>query len=421
MIGEIMESVFKINNTHKKSPELTYDDLVYLYECFKSEYGVLPKTSDCLSKNNLPQQRIVMKILDNAGITYNDFMNNLWKTSHIRANSKNYNFYIERYKELSDKKGSHITSTELKNNKYGLPSAQWFVKECPDKSVNSFDDFIRWCGYSSRRLDKEFISEKLICLENNLGRPIKRTDITTKSVGFSPIVINRIWGTLTNCKNELGLRHSSHDTSKPFSYYKEELVNILNRIRLNGNCRNYITWRDIENINNNPKNIEHKTFTKSFKKEGVDIFAFIKSYGFNMNPSNFSFHYTFADGERVVSSFEYDMSYFLKNEFSLRYNMDYFRDVIYKKFTSHSSTKMNCDYMFEINGLSYYLEIAGIISNSDGDWENHNYSSKQEQEYQQKLLLKKQIFESNGLKYLFLFSNDFADDSYKEKVKTFIK
>ena len=71
--------------------------------------------------------------------------------------------------------------------------------------------------------------------------------------------------------------------------------------------------------------------------------------------------------------------------------------------------------------MSYYLEIAGIISNSDGDWENHNYSSKQEQEYQQKLLLKKQIFESNCLKYLFLFSNDFADDSYKEKVKTFIK
>ena len=47
-------------------------------------------------------------------------------------------------------------------------------------------------------------------------------------------------------------------------------------------------------------------------KKQFAFFAYIKSKGFMMNPSSFSFHYTFDDGERVVSSMEYDFSQFVE-------------------------------------------------------------------------------------------------------------
>lgn len=35
-----MELIFKINNVYKKSSELTYDDLSYLYKCFNEKNGL---------------------------------------------------------------------------------------------------------------------------------------------------------------------------------------------------------------------------------------------------------------------------------------------------------------------------------------------------------------------------------------------
>lgn len=401
------------------STAITYQDLVWLYADFNKKNGRLPKTSEGLAKNNLPQQRIIKHILEDAGVTYNDFMLQFGKVQHVRADIKNYDFYIQRFKEVSNKLGRALFSEELVNNVYGLPSASWLVKNCPNKSINKYDDFVKWLGYKSNKLQKDDkdVANKLIMLEKQLGRPITKNDITLDNVGFSDIVVTRIWGSLNNCKEQLGLMKTLPTQPKPFEYYKNLLDEILDNIST-AIDRKFISWRDIESSKYNPKSTDHKTLVKAFKSAEVDIFAYIKSKGFMMNPSSFSFHYTFDDGERVVSSMEYDFSQFLKS-MGYVYNNGYYRDILYRTFiTDLKKTKANCDYVINKNGTLYYIEIAGIINK---DWENIIYPSKQEEDYRKKMLQKKEWLELAGVKYLFLFPEDFQNDKYKLVTMNFLQ
>ena len=411
--------LLNINGVDKLTTNINYDDLVWLYNNFKERNGRLPRTNECLSKNNLPQQRIIMRVLEENNITYNDFMLSLGKVSHIRADIKNYDIYIKRFKDVSDELGRALLSSELINNTYGLPSASWLAKKCHDRSVKSYDDFVKWLGYESNKLQKENneVANKLIELEKRLNRPITKSDITLENVGFSEIVVSRIWGSLNKCKQELGLMKTLPTQPKPFEYYKNTLDEILYNIS-NATDRRIISWKDIENEKYNQSSIEHRTFTKSFKSAGVDIFAYIKSKGFMMNPSNFSFHHTFDDGERISSTMEYDFSQFLKSVGYI-YNDTYKRDVLYRTFIPNlNKTKANCDYVVNMDSIFYYIEIAGVIHK---DWETATYSSIQEINYQKKMLQKKQWLESNNMKYLFLFPEDFNNDEYKDITMKFLQ
>lgn len=245
-------------------------------------------------------------------------------------------------------------------------------------------------------------------LEKKLGRPIKRTDITQSKVGFSSIVINRIWGSLSNCKKELGLMEQTFSHSKDFSIYKNALDKTIDEFKNNYN-RTFITWDDIENHTN----IEHRTFLKAFNNKNIDLFTYIKSKGLMMNPSNFSLHYTFDDGERVLSVKEYDFSNYLKS-LGLKYNVDYFRDIKYKDFCNlNYKTKINCDYKIG----NKYIEIAGMITEN---WETCEYHSTIEQNYKNKLIYKKSLLDENNIDYLFLYPEDFKNNNYKQKLLDFL-
>lgn len=402
-----------VDNRKVLTTEVTYDDLVILYKQYIEKYGEVPIFSKCDMKHNMPQGRIINRIIADKGITYNDFLLQFGKVSHVRTESKDYDLYVKRFKEVSDRIGHALAQKELFNNKYGLPNPTWFIKYCPDKNVKTYDDFIIWCGYESNKLkkDDELVGQKLIELEKKLGRHITKYDITLENIGFTNIVVNRVYGGLNNAKKELGLMKTPQNHPLPFSYYKEKLDNILENIK-NYTSRDCISWNDIESELHNPESIEHKTFTKAFKREGIDIFAYIKSKGFMMNPSNFSFHYTFDDGERVVSSMEYEFSCYLRS-LGYEYNKDYFRDVMYKTFSDEKS-KMNCDYKIIVGGTPLYIEIAGIIYNCmDDDWREHHFSSKQEQNYQKKMIKKEQRLIESGQHFLFLFKTEMFNDNYK--------
>lgn len=406
-----------VGDKYVNTTDVTYDDLVILYNQYIEKYGEVPIFSKCDMKHNMPQGRIINRVIAEKGITYNDFLLQFGKVSHVRTESKDYDLYVKRFKKISDRVGHALVQKELFNNEYGLPNPTWFVKYCPDKNVKTYDDFVLWCGYESNKLkkDDDIIGEKLIELEKKLGRHITRYDITLENVGFTNIVVNRVYGGLNNAKKELGLMKTPQNQPLPFSYYKEKLDNILENIK-NYTNRDCISWNDIESKLHNPESIEHKTFTKAFKREGIDIFAYIKSKGFMMNPGNFSFHHTFDDGERVVSSMEYEFSCYLRS-LGYEYNKDYFRDVMYKTFSDEKS-KMNCDYKIIVDDVPLYVEIAGIIYNSiDDDWREHHFSSKQEQNYQKKMIKKEQRLIESGQHFLFLFKTEMFNDDYKTILK----
>lgn len=318
--------------------KITYDDLVILYKQYIEKYGEVPIFSKCDSNHNMPQGKIINRVIADKGITYNDFIVQFGKVSHVRAKPKDFDSHVIRFKEISDKVGHGLVQNELFNNSYGLPNPNYFVKYCPDENVKCYDDFVKWCGYDSNKLknDDKLVGQKLIELEKKLGRHITKYDITLENVGFSEIVVARVFGSLNKAKEKLGLLPTPPSVQPlPFEYYRTELDKILDNIESHTD-RKYISWGDIESEINNPKHLDHKTLTKSFKREGVDIFAYIKSKGFMMNPSNFSFHYTFDDGECVVSSMEYEFSSYLRL-LGFEYKKGYYRNVLYKTFSNEQS------------------------------------------------------------------------------------
>lgn len=394
--------------------EITYDDLVILYKQYIEKYGEVPIFSKCDAKHNMPQGRIINRVIADKGITYNDFLLQFGKVSHVRTESKDYDLYVKRFKEVSDRIGHALVQKELFNNEYGLPNPTWFVKYCPDKKVKTYDDFVLWCGYESNKLkkDDELVGQKLIELEKKLGRHITKYDITLENVGFSEIVVTRVFGSLNKAKEKLGLLPTPPSAQPlPFEYYRSELDKILENIKKHTD-REFISWGDIESEINNPKHLEHKTLTKSFKRKGIDIFAYIKSKGFMMNPSSFSFHYTFDDGECVVSSMEYEFSSYLRL-LGFEYKKCYCRNVLYKTFSNEQS-KMNCDYKIIIDGIPLYVEIAGIIYNcKDDSWREHKFASKKENEYRDKMIKKEKRLVESGQHFLFLFKSEMFNDEYK--------
>lgn len=271
---------------------------------------------------------------------------------------------------------------------------------------------MKFCGLNSRKKiwTKEEVSDRLIDLEKKLNRPLSKQDISLENVGFSNIVIHRLYGSFGNAKKEIGLLKSNNYNGQPFEYYKQNITDIVRTyIKTTGN--EYITWRDIESGEYGSK-ISHHAYLNAFKKVNEDFHLYVRSLGCMFNKNGFSHSYTFEDGEITYSNLEYKVSSFLR-ENGFVYNVDYFRSVPYKQF-SNDSSKMNCDYYFPKNGL--YVEVAGIISSNNGKWKDKEYSTEQENEYKNTLIKKEDIFIKNKLNYLFLFPEDIQTDFYKKLI-----
>lgn len=400
-----------VNGEIKKITKLNYDDLVWLFNDYINKYNRVPTQDICCIKNNLPHGKAIKKILNDNNVTYNDFLNQFGKYSHVRTESKDYEMFLNRYKQISKSIGHGLCIEELKNNLYGLPSASWFVKYCPDDNVKCFDDFVQWAGFESNKLkiDKEKVIRKIKEYEKKLGRPITRNDIKKSTLGFSMIVINRIWGGLGQCKKELGLLPTPLSHPKPFEYYK----NIIDQFVSTLNDKLFVTWKEIEDYTT----IDHKTFIKSFNDSGLDIYKYFSELNICLNPNSYGHSTILPSGEKVLSSYEYIFSKYLNNQGYI-YGKDYIRDVSYKTFLSlPNNSRINCDYVVKNN---YYIEIAGIISNKNNDWDTREYKYKTHIKYQQKMLNKKYLLENNNKNYLFLFPEDFNDDQYKNKFMQFI-
>lgn len=64
----------RVNDRDVKSTEVTYDDLITLYKQYIEKYGKVPTFDKCDSKHNMPQGRIITRVIKENNITYNDFL-----------------------------------------------------------------------------------------------------------------------------------------------------------------------------------------------------------------------------------------------------------------------------------------------------------------------------------------------------------
>lgn len=415
-MGNYKESFLDVNGKKVLSYEINYEDLIALYKQYIDKHGKLPIFHQCKVINNLPQGRVINRILEEKNILYCDFIAQFGIDYRIRTECpEKYDIFVDRFKKKCAEIGRTITSDELRNSQYGLPTANWFVKYCPDNNVDTYKKFIAWCGLAEAKhiWTKDEVDLALVEYEKKTGKPITRNDMTSDKVGFSSIVVNRIYGNLGNAKKELGLMKTLPTQPKSFEIYKDALTDIV-KTYIKQTGRKYISWKDIESGKYGNYPHEHKTYMQSFKRAGVDLHAYINSLGCMMNPNSFSYKYTFDDGERVDSYKELEVSNYLRS-LGLKYNHDYFRFVKYKTFAKDNSRR-NCDYVIKTPQGELYVEVAGIIHNLYYDWRNHVYPSEIENEYRDSLARKEDILNGLGFKYLFLFSNDFDSDGFKSLI-----
>ena len=412
-------SKFNINGVIKDGKELNYTDLKVLTQQFINKNNHFPVQSECIMSNNLPQTRIINKILKDNKITFNDFCNYFGKVKHVRTESKDFDLYLKKYKSKCNELGRALKLSELVNNSFGLPSGKWFIDNCPD-DIKSYDEFIEWCGFKSNKLkkDKNFVIEKLIELQNKLHREIIVSDINESNLGFSMIAVTRIFGGLGKAKEEIGLINSQRiiNKSQTFSELKNDLKIILLSIK-EKEGRNQIILKDISQT----KYVEYPScatrYKNQFEKHNEDFYKFVESYGLKFATNGNGNCFKFDDGEFTKSFLEYKLSCYLKNELGLIYNQDYFRDVRYDTF-SDTDRKINCDYLIKHNGKQYYVEISGMIKPCYKDkWKETDFKSHTKNEYRDNMILKERLFKDNNCSYFIWFSDDIHNEIYRDVFK----
>lgn len=408
---------FNINGVIKKSRDLTLDDLKILFNQFKKQTGKLPILQDCISRNNLPQPKIIKNILLENNVDYQDFYNSLGKYSHLRTESKDFTYFFNKYMNICNETGRALMIKELVNNTYGLPSATWFVDNCPDSKIKSYDDFVTWCGFPSNKLknDDEWVAKKLIELDKRLNRPIKSTDLTARNIGFSMIVVNRIWGGLQNAQIQLNLKQGIRKVKQynSFEEMKKDLSIILNSIKKNEN-RNEITLNDISYTKYIELPSTASRYIKNFKLNNENFYEFIESFGLKITTNGNGNCHRFEDGELTRSYLEYRLTMYLRNELNLKYNKDYYRDVRYDEF-SKTNKRIDCDYVVFWGGNTYYIEISGMIKPRFKEtWRTTDFKSKGKNEYRDNLILKEQLLIQNDCSFYILFSDDIKKEIYKD-------
>lgn len=410
------KSIFNVNGVIKESTELNLNDLKILFKQFEDRTGKLPVQPDCIAKNNLPQPKIIKNILKVNHIDHQDFYNSLGKYSHLRTESKDFSYYLKKYINICNKLERALTIKELVNNSYGLPSANWFVRNCPDKEINSYDDFILWCGFSSNKLkiNDEWVAKQLIYLDKTLNRPIRKEDLTIENIGFSSIVVNRIWGGLKNAQIQLNLKQGSRKVKyyNNFDEMKNDLKTILTCIKEKEH-RTEIILKDITFTKYIQFPSTARRYIENFKSNNEDFYKFVESFGFKIATNGNGNCYRFKDNELTKSYLEYQLTTYLRNELNLKYNKDYFRNVRYSEF-SNTDKRIDCDYAVNWNGKIYYIEISGMIKPKFKEvWRTTDFKSKGKNEYRDNLILKEQLLIQNDCSFYILFSDDIKSENYK--------
>lgn len=212
-----------------------------------------------------------------------------------------------------------------------------------------------------------------------------------------------------------------------YSYYGTELKvfykkyfggynNCLESLGLELNSKSEYTQKELDDaFLNFVKEYNRVPTIQDFNKTGRPSFwVYQKRFGswaetclhYGYKPNCRKPEYYMDDGERCDSSYEYDISTWLKSK-----GIKYDRDIPYMNFTNNYKGKMNCDYRFILdNGDIWYVEMAGFINTYDFS----KLTSREEEIYFFKIKYKEKLFKENNIKYKIIKPNDIKNKSMEE-------
>lgn len=344
-------------------------------------------------------------IREQLDMTLGEFYHQIFQTKPLRYDRLKYDKYLNNLISKLDntKNTTRLVRKICRDN--NLPSLTWFLNNCPDKHIKSFNDFIEFCGHiSGSKISKESATKIIYDVQQNFKRPLIQKDFHNpdeNNIGIH--VITRIWGSFNGMKEELGLEIAQENMTvkhKSLEEAKQDIIDLCNEIHASEN-RIIINKDDFDN---NDSCLSYGTYQKYFNSIGSSLREFLESIGFKLNKAGCGFTHEYADGEKVYSKYEYQLSNYLRNN-NFIYNVDYFRDINYSDFIDNCDNNMNCDYEIHIGGKVLYVEVAGFLRDYDVHFKEDKEitSSYSKEKYRIHLTEKESMLRSNGLNYLILF------------------
>lgn len=429
--AEHMQSARKdvvVNGKKMSSYSLDISDLVILFLEYRNKNGHLPTKHDCnMAGKNLPTAAALDYVLQEEGVAYREFIRDLGKRKNtsLMDVGKNYDVYIQRFKDVCAEIGHVPTVEELTSNPWGLPGPIQFYKYNPDPSVNTYSRFVEWCGLKANVISRseDEVTEALLRLAGELNHPLGMKDIKQHAdkLGFSYDRVVNLFGGITFFKKKYGLPRTISPKRKSYEECRENMDKIMADLSAAGRKR--VSWDDFRQ-NRYGIAIDHRVYSDAFKRVGQDIHIYVQNHGFMFKAPSGGEYYYYPDGEKVCSRYEDMFTAFLRQELGMRFNEDYRREVLYDDFLpkghDHFGSRMNCDYLFELGTKLCAVEIAGYIENHDGNWRTWLYETKTKRDYQKRLIVKEQMLTESGIRFLFVFPEEMKDGSYKLLTKEFL-
>jgi len=401
------------NNKIISNKELTLDILYELVQNFIDKYNKCPIVTDFNYRYNLPCWETTSHLLKNNNVTINDFFLKFGREDNPRSQIVFYNEYVEKFKETFNNIG-YINAQDLTRNKYGLPTANWLVNNCPDKNIETYNQFLVWCGFRPHtNIPKDMAVKIIYEMQSKLDRPITAKDFDNpkkNEIGIRTVC--NIWGEVWKMQEELGLKITGKHAEKyNIEEMKDMLINLCNKILKDEN-RKIITYSDIRKNTLIAINVYQDYFKKYMN---ITLKDFLNNIGFDIPNEGNGLNHTFKDGEKVRSQFEFYFSNYLRSKLNLQYNIDYFRDIKYKTFTNCNKNS-NCDYVINYKGRKIFIEVVGILKPEKKiTFRTDTYNSKSKEKYRKNLVDKENMFIKSGLEYYILFTCD-LNDEYLETI-----
>lgn len=323
---------------------------------------------------------------------------------------EDYENQVKYFIEKSITKNHVIPCDKLRFE--GLPDARWFIKNCPDSNVNSWNAFVDWCGfYAKGYTSKEKVIQLIYKKANALNRPLMYDDFRDIGCYEVPMTcILKFWGTMNKMKKELGLDIIQEDMTKK-NINKEQLDKILLEIKeyVIDNNLPYITQREINTGIFNIKTACLERWCKRFYNKTLG--EKLKELGLHISDPGRGYVYHFNDGEITLSQFEYIWSNILRQN-ELKYNIDYKRNIPYSDFINSYNGFMDCDYVIYYNNRTIYIEIPGVIeAYKQWYYADKPINSKSKEKYKNKLKQKEKMLKENNCEYYLLFPCDLTTDN----------
>lgn len=363
-------------------------ELVSLFTKFVYDSnGRIPTLTEFEEIKGFPSIKIIYKYFK----SYNELVEYCGVYSNTASNGKyKKEFLINEIKRFVKEFGRVPISKDFKKLD-DYPSRKTFTNH-----FGNFNDVIRLAGFEpvgmSRRdnkirYTKDFLLEQINnYIEQNNKTPTLAN--LTQYLGYEPtIYFNKVFDGYSNALKELGLPPNSVSHHED-TFLESEFHRF---VKENGRTPTYIEF-------NNSKYPSFWCYQNRFGSWNKAV----EHYGYEPNDRNRK--YTLEDGEICASSYEFDISNWLKS-----INIIYERNIKYIDFIDNYKGKMDCDYKINYDGLIWYVEMAGFLSGT-----NFQKYSDAEKNYYFKLKYKRKLLKRQGVNYIIIEPCDLKTKTFEE-------